>query len=63
MVIIWRARRDHHLFQCTVEQVGEECFELRLRRGAELLTTEEFEEPAGLLERAEQLRREIRRDE
>lgn len=58
-VVIWRVRRDHHLFCCMAEQVGEETFELRLLRGHDLVVSQYFDEPGPLLLRAAELRAEI----
>jgi len=55
-VVIWRLRHDHHLLRCVFEQVGEECFELRLYSGKELLADESFVEIDPLLARATELR-------
>jgi hypothetical protein len=58
-VVIWRIHRDHHLFCCILEQVGEESFELRLLRGHDVVLSQYFDEPGPLLVRAAQLRAEI----
>lgn len=58
-VVIWAIRRDHHVFSCVVEQVGEESFELRLLRGGDVVLTQYFDEPEALLVRAAELRVEI----
>lgn len=55
-VVVWRVRRSPHLVTCVVAQVGEECFELRVFDGHELVCAEPFEETAPLLRRAEALR-------
>jgi hypothetical protein len=55
-VVIWRVRRSPHVVSCVAEQVGEECFELRIFDGRDLVHTESFEEPPPLLRRAEALR-------
>ena len=58
-VVIWRLRRSPHMVACVVEQIGEECFELRLYDGKKLLLSESFEEASPLYVRAEQLRRDV----
>ena len=55
-VLIWRGRRGSHLLRCTIEQLGEECFELRLYRGKQILVDEWFEKVRSLLERVDELR-------
>jgi hypothetical protein len=55
-VVIWRLRRTPHFVSCVVEQLGEECFELRVLDGKDLVLSESFEETPPLLARAEQLR-------
>lgn len=55
-VVIWRVRRSPHFVSCVAEQVGEDCFELRVFDGHDLVLTEEFEESPSLLKRAEALR-------
>jgi hypothetical protein len=56
-VVIWRLRGTPHFVSCIVEQLGEECFELRVLDGKDLVLSESFEEtPPPLLARAEQLR-------
>ncbi len=55
-VVIWRLRHNHHLLRCVMEQVGEECFELKVYSGKEVLADEPFDEVDGLLERASELR-------
>jgi len=62
-VLLWRARgrvRGHSReVRCTVEQLAECFFELRLLSGDELLFTESFEDTGKLLSRSEQLRAEV----
>jgi hypothetical protein len=55
-VVIWRLRRTPHFVLCVVQQLGEECFELRVHDGKQLVLSESFEETSPLLARAEQLR-------
>lgn len=55
-VVMWRLRYNHHLLRCVLEQVGEECFELKLYSGKELLADEAFDEVDRLLDRASELR-------
>ena len=55
-VVMWRLRHNHHLLRCVLEQVGEECFELKLYSGKELLADESFVEIDPLLARATELR-------
>lgn len=44
--------------RCSIEQLGEGCFELRVHCGHELLRVEDFDDAGQLLRRAEQLRAE-----
>jgi hypothetical protein len=44
------------LVSCVVEQVGEECFELRILDGRDVVLAESFEETPPILARAEELR-------
>jgi hypothetical protein len=55
-VVIWRLRHPPHFVSCVVEQVGEECFELRVVDGKDLVFSESFDETPPMLTRAEQLR-------
>lgn len=55
-LVIWRLRHNHHLLRCVLEQVGEECFELKVYSGKELLAGESFVEIDPLLARATELR-------
>lgn len=55
-VLIWRGRRGQHLLRCVVEQVGEECFALRLYWGKQVLVDESFEDVRPLMARVDQLR-------
>lgn len=55
-VIIWRMRRTPHFVSCVFEQIGEECFELRVLDGKDVVLAESFEETPQMLTRAEQLR-------
>lgn len=55
-VVIWRLRRTPHFVSCVVAQVGEECFELRVLDGHDVVLEESFEETPPMLARAEQLR-------
>jgi hypothetical protein len=55
-ILIWRVRRTPHFVSCVVEQLGEECFELRVLDGKDLVLSESFEETPPMLARAEQLR-------
>jgi hypothetical protein len=61
-VLLWRAKgRVHGLrreLRCTLEQLGEGCFELRMSSGDELVSVETFTDAAQLLSRAEKLRAE-----
>ena len=54
-IVMWRLRHHHHLVRCVLEQVGEECFELKVYSGKDLLTDEEFAEIDPLLTRAHEL--------
>lgn len=45
--------------RCTMDQLGEGFFELRLLSGDEVLLSEPFEETRKLLSRAEELRAEL----
>lgn len=55
-VVMWRLRHNHHLLRCVLEQVGEECFELKVYSGKELLADESFVKIDPLLARATELR-------
>lgn len=59
---LWRVRGVRHgevrELRCTMEQLAESCFELRLHCGHELLRVEDFQDAEQLLRRAEQLRSE-----
>jgi hypothetical protein len=59
-VVIWRLRHNHHLLRCVLDQVGEECFELKLYSDNQLLADESFEEIPPLLDRATELRGQVR---
>ena len=59
-VTLWRlpgdARGSAEDVDCTMEQLGEGFFELRLRSGERLLLCEPFEDTGALVRRAEELR-------
>ncbi len=55
-VLIWQGLRGAHPLRCIVEQIGEECFELRLYWGKTVLVEETFEEIPKLLARVADLR-------
>jgi len=57
-VLIWEGRGGANRLRCVVEQVGEECFELRLYRGKKVLVDESFEEVRPMLARVDELRAE-----
>jgi len=54
--VLWRVRRSPHFVSCVVEQVGEECFELHIFDGHELIIRESFDATGPLLGRSETLR-------
>ena len=54
-VVIWRLRRTPHVVSCVAEQVGEECFELRVLDGKDLVLSESFDDTPPMLTRAAQL--------
>ena len=62
-VLLWRGRGHAHglvrELRCTMEQLGEGFFELRLVSGRKLLLAEPFDDPRALLNRAQQLRIEL----
>ena len=62
VVPLWRTKsRVHGLrreLRCSMEQLGEDCFELRVSSGDELVSVETFTDAAQLLSRAERLRAE-----
>lgn len=58
-VVLWQSQRGHSHVRCVMEQLGEECFELRLFRGHKLLMAESFDDPGPLLALAEALRIDI----
>ncbi len=62
-VVMWRIRRGLHYISCVAEQVEEECFELRVFSGYELIHSESLEEIPPLLARVEELRDEYARPE
>ena len=45
--------------RCTIEQIGEDCFELRLLAGDDMMIDEVFEEISPLLKRSGQLCRQL----
>ena len=59
---LWRVRGVLHgevrELRCTMAQLGEGCFELRVQCGQELLRLEDFADAEQLPARAEQLRTE-----
>ena len=59
-LLLWRTRRvvgDHvRQVRCGLEQLGEGCFELRVRAGDDVLVSETFATPADAVVRAEELR-------
>lgn len=57
-VILWRHRAPEGELRCTVTQIGEGEFELRLWAESALLLAEVFDEEARMLARAEALERE-----
>lgn len=57
-VILWQHRGPAGELRCTLTQIGEGEFELRLWAGSVLLLAEDFDEEARLLARAEELERE-----
>jgi len=63
-VLLWRTRRRvrgrPNEVRCTMEQLGEGCFELRMLSGHETLLFESFDDPEKLVSRAEQLRIEFK---
>jgi hypothetical protein len=60
-LLLWRTRRlvgDHvRQVQCGLAQLGEGCFELRVRAGDDVLVSETFATTADAVVRAEELRR------
>lgn len=57
-VILWRRRGPEGEVRCTLTQIGEGGFELRLWAESALLLAEVFDDEARLLARAEALERE-----
>lgn len=57
-VVLWRHRGPAGDLRCTLTQIGEGEFELRLWAGPALLLAEDFDDEARLLARAEALERE-----
>ena len=59
-LLLWQTRRvvgdQVRQVRCGLEQLGEGCFELRVRAGDDVLVSETFATPADAVVRAEELR-------
>jgi len=58
-VALWHVHHGTTHYHCVIEQVGEDCFELRLSRGKKLVFSQSGDDAAPLLALADVLRLDI----